>query len=94
MSIGKVFIYQRLGVSSWKQEFFPLTGSEDYSNAFFGWSVSLGGSGSTGASVGGTVSCAVGAYQTLHKQEGQQRSVGAVYMFLQVGVTAVCDGYM
>ena len=76
---GRVFIYQRLGVTIWKQEYFALIGNEDYSNDFFGWSVSLSGD-----------AVAVGAYQTMHAQENMRSSVGAVYIYLRVRPLYVC----
>ena len=70
---GRVYMYQRLGVTLWKQEYFALLGDEEYSNDFFGWSISLSDD-----------TVAVGAYQTMHVEENKQTSVGAVYIYLRV----------
>lgn len=40
---GRVLVYQRFGVTLWKQEYFALMGNRDYSNRFFGWCLSLSG---------------------------------------------------
>jgi hypothetical protein len=70
---GRLFIYQRLGVTIWRQEYFALLGDSDYTNDFFGWSSSLSGD-----------AVAVGAYQTMHVQEDKRNSVGGVYIYLRV----------
>lgn len=72
---GRVFIFQRLGVTMWRQEYFALLGDDDYTNDFFGWSCSLSGD-----------AVAVGAYQTMHVQEEKRNSVGAVYIYLRVSI--------
>lgn len=75
---GRVFIYQRLGVTIWRQEYFALLGDDSYTNDFFGWSCSLSGD-----------AVAVGAYQTMHVQEEKRNSVGAVYIYLRVSSISV-----